>query len=280
MSERPLRLLILGAHPDDADFGAGGLAAKYRRLGHDVRMVSVTDGSAGHQRLRGSELAEIRAAEARAAGQVIGAEYVVWDFPDGQLQPTLQVRERIITEIRRYSPDLLVTHRAFDYHPDHRAVGQAVMDACYLVTVPAIVPDVPALRRNPVVALMHDGFNKPVPFEPHVLIDIDDVFDQVVAMLGCHFSQFFEWLPYNGRIEAEVPEGEAERRVWLARQVHARLHSTAERYRNEALKTYGSERGSQIDHLEVFEISEYGSSLEPSERHRLFPFVPWAVRVG
>src|SRR5262245_14025041 len=112
MTEKPLRLLIFGAHPDDADFGAGGLATKYRRLGHEVRMISVTDGAAGHQTLRGAELAELRAREAQAAGRVIGAEYLVWEFPDGRLQPTLDVRERIIAEVRRFAPDLVATHRA------------------------------------------------------------------------------------------------------------------------------------------------------------------------
>ena len=139
MSGEQLRLLILGAHPDDADVHAGGLASIYRQLGHVVKMISVTDGGAGHHQRSSAELAEIRRAEAAAAGKVIGAAYETWGNPDGELQPTLEVRHQIIREIRTFQPDLLLTHRTNDYHPDHRAVGQVVQDASYMVTVPLVV---------------------------------------------------------------------------------------------------------------------------------------------
>ena len=84
----PPRLLVLGAHPDDAEFHAGGLVATYRRLGYPVKLVSVTDGSSGHHERRPDELRELRAAEAAAAGAVVGAEYVVWSFRDGALVPS------------------------------------------------------------------------------------------------------------------------------------------------------------------------------------------------
>ena len=158
-----LRLLILGAHPDDAEYHAGGLAAAYRRLGHAVKMVSCTDGSAGHQSFERAKLGPIRRIEAAAAGRVIEAEYVTWDFPDGLLQATFDLRHAILREIRTFQPDLVLTHRTNDYHPDHRAVGQAVQDASYLVTVPRIAPEAPALRRDPVVASMVDLFTRPCP---------------------------------------------------------------------------------------------------------------------
>src|SRR5215470_9067752 len=106
MSDEPLRLLILGAHPDDAEYHAGGLAAIYREAGHVVKMVSVTNGESGHFRLWGEELVAMRRAEARTAGEVIGAPYEVWEYPDGRLQATIEVRERIIRELRTFRPDL------------------------------------------------------------------------------------------------------------------------------------------------------------------------------
>src|SRR6266849_6641769 len=90
MTAIPLRLLIIGAHPDDADYHAGGTAALYRAAGHVVKMVSLTNGDAGHQTLRGPELARRRKAEAAAAGAVIGASYDVFDNHDGQLLPSLE----------------------------------------------------------------------------------------------------------------------------------------------------------------------------------------------
>ena len=180
----PLRLLILGAHPDDAEFHAGGLAALYRQHGHTVKMISLTNGDAGHQQMSGPPLAARRRQEAAAAGRVIGAEYVTWDNHDGQLMPTLEVRYQVIRELRTFQPDLVLTHRTNDYHPDHRAVGNVVRDASYMVTVPPVVPDVPILRKDPVVAYMPDPFTKPYPLEPHVVIDITEQVDTVVADAG------------------------------------------------------------------------------------------------
>jgi len=144
MPDQPLRLLILGAHPDDAEYHAGGLATLWRRRGDVVRMISLTDGRSGHFERPPEALAVMRRAEAAAAGRVIGATYETWDIPDGELMPTLEVRARVIREIRTFAPDLVLTHRTSDYHPDHRAVGQIVQDASYLVTVPNLLRDCPA----------------------------------------------------------------------------------------------------------------------------------------
>ncbi len=140
MHDHSLRLLVIGAHPDDADIGAGGLAVIFRRLGHVVKFVSVTNGAVGHHQMSGQPLVARRRAEAQAAGEIIGAEYEVWDYPDGQLLPTLEARKQVIRLIRQFSPDLLLTHRPNDYHPDHRYTSQLVQDAAYLVTVPNICP--------------------------------------------------------------------------------------------------------------------------------------------
>src|SRR5438132_12317875 len=107
MQRHPLRLLILGAHPDDADFAAGGTAALYRAAGHAVKMVSLTNGDAGHHLHPGPELARRRRAEAAAAGAVIGATYDTLDNHDGQLLPTLENRLQVIRLIRPFRPDLL-----------------------------------------------------------------------------------------------------------------------------------------------------------------------------
>src|SRR5438552_18961603 len=91
-----LSLLIVGAHPDDADYHAGGTAALYRLAGHEVKMVSLTNGDAGHQTLRGPELVRRRRQESEAAGRVINAAYEVLDSHDGELLPTLENRRQVI----------------------------------------------------------------------------------------------------------------------------------------------------------------------------------------
>jgi len=271
MSDEPLRLLILGAHPDDSEYHAGGLASIYRQRGHLVRMVSVTDGGAGHHEKPPEEVARIRRREAAAAGQVLDATYETWDFPDGELMPTLEVRHRIIAEIRSFAPDLVLTHRTNDYHPDHRAVGQAVQDASFLVTVPHVVPEVPALRRDPVVACMVDLFTKPRALVPDVAIDVTDHVDTIVAMLACHESQVFEWLPYLAGALDQVPAGETERRAWLRAWFTRQARPRADRFREALVAAYGPERGSRIEFAEVYEVSEYAAVADHETRRRLFP---------
>jgi N-acetylglucosamine malate deacetylase 1 len=267
MNDSP-RLLILGAHPDDAEFHAGGLATEYRRLGRTVKMVSVTDGAAGHHQTFGPPLAARRRLEAAAAGRVIGAEYVTWDFPDGSLAPSLEVREQIIREIRTFRPDLVLTHRPCDYHPDHRAVGVAVQDASYLVTVPAVAPDAPALRRDPVVAYLPDVFTRPNPLRADIALDFTPYLDTVVAMLACHRSQVFEWLPYNHAME-DAPADEGQKLAWLRGWFLDRLRQRAGHFRDALTGKFG-DAGQTLECVEVFEISEYAAPLDDQGRKKLF----------
>src|SRR6516165_10933501 len=212
MPDRPLRLLIIGAHPDDADYHAGGTAALYRAGGHAVKMVSLTNGDAGHQSMHGPPLAQRRRAEAAAAGAVIGASYETWDNPDGELLPSLEVRRRVIGLIRSYRPDLVLTHRPNDYHPDHRYTSTVVQDAAFMVTVPAVCPETPHLTRDPVILYFSDDFKKPSAFSPDVVVDIGDEMATLIDMLHCHPSQFYEWLPFNTGTLAQVPGDAAARR--------------------------------------------------------------------
>lgn len=274
MSDEPLRLLVLGAHPDDAEYHAGGLAAIYCQAGHVVKMVSVTDGSAGHHAMTPRELIEVRRQEAARSAAVIGAQSEVWAYPDGSLQTSLELRNKILREIRSFAPDLVLTHRVYDYHPDHRAVGQAVQDASFMVTVPLVEPDVPALRRDPVVACMHDGFTRPCPIAGDVVIDVSEQLSTIVRMLACHESQMFQWLPYlAGQLES-VPQGESERLAWLERWYCAIVRPRAEQHREALIAAYGPDRGGSTEFAEVYEISQYARPLDAALRRRLIFFLP------
>jgi LmbE family N-acetylglucosaminyl deacetylase len=274
MAEQPLRILIIGAHPDDADIKAGGTAAQWCALGHLVRLVSLTNGQAGHQTMHGPQLAQRRRAEAQAAASTIGATYEVLDHPDGELDDRVEYRQEVIRLIRSFRPDLIITHRSTDYHPDHRFAGLLVQDASYLLTVPAICPDVPHLAACPVILHFSDAFTRPCRFEPHVVVDIDSEFDRVVAMLHCHESQFYEWLPYNAGYLDQVPQGDVARREWLSDRLRRRIEPLADRYRDLVIRTYGAERGGRVRTIEAFEVSEYGAPLDAPARAWLFPFLP------
>jgi LmbE family N-acetylglucosaminyl deacetylase len=264
-------LLILGAHPDDAEFRAGGLAAIYRSLGHTVKMVSVTDGGAGHHAMNGPELIARRHKEAADAAAIIGAHHEVWEYPDGSLQPTLEVRERIIREIRTFGPDLVLTHRPDDYHPDHRAVGHAVRDASYLVTVPLVVPEVPILRKDPVVAYLYDHFTKPYPFQPDAVVDVTAHLGKIHAMLAAHESQLFEWLPFNRRERDNVPNDPTIRNQVVADFYRERAQGLAAKYQQLVIATFGSEKARHVEWVEVYEISEYASAMSAELKKELFP---------
>jgi LmbE family N-acetylglucosaminyl deacetylase len=267
-----LRLLIIGAHPDDADYAAGGLAALYRAAGHDVRMVSLTNGDAGHHDKPGPALARRRQAEAIAAGNVIGARYDVFDIHDGELQPTLENRWKVIELIRSYDPDLVLTHRPNDYHPDHRYTSQLVQDAAYMITVPAVAPGTKHLMKNPVIAYLPDEFQRPYPFSPTVAIDVGSVIEKIIDMLHCHESQFYEWLAYNTQTLDQVPKENAGRRAWLGEQMKSRSRRQADRFRTQLQTCYGVERGARIEYAEAFEPCEYGAPLDDAAIKRLFPF--------
>src|SRR5690349_15960247 len=174
MAEHTPRILLIGAHPDDADIKAGGTAAKWCALGHVVRLVSLTDGRAAHPSEPGPALARRRRAEAEASAAAIAATYQMLDHPAGQPDDRLEYRHEVIRLLRTFRPDLVITHRSTDYHPDHRFAGLLVQDALYLVTVPAVCPEVPHLPRSPVILYFSDAFKKPCRFEPHVVVDIDD----------------------------------------------------------------------------------------------------------
>lgn len=270
----PLRLLMIGAHPDDADYAAGGLASLYRAAGHVVHMVSLTNGDAGHHVKAGPALARRRRHEAQNSAASIGATYEIFDNHDGELLPTLEVRHQVVRLIRNFKPDLVLTHRPNDYHPDHRYTSQAVQDAAYIVTVPFCVPSAPFLARDPVIAYLPDNFLRPYPFAPTVAIDVGPVVDRVVGMLHCHTSQFYEWLPFNRGELAKVPAGDQGRFQYLKDWFIPKLREQAQRFRGLLIERYGPERGATVEFAEGFEGCEYGAPLDKAAQARLFGFLP------
>ena len=273
MSE-PLRILVIGAHPDDCELKAGGVTAMYRALGHHVKYVSVTNGESGHQSIPPTELAKRRRAESDAVAKLMGIEYDILSNRDGRLLPTLEPRFELIALIRRYQPDLILTHRPNDYHPDHRATSTLVCDAAYMVIVPHIVPEVPALRVNPVIAYLSDHFQKPIPFAPTVVIDVEPVLESIIDQLECHACQLHDWLPWTLCQENDIPKDAAGLRNYTKQFYCGFNGPLADRYRDLVIKTYGSDRGSKIRFIEAFEPCEYGSPLTDANKKRLFPMLP------
>jgi len=269
----PPRILLLGAHPDDAEYHAGGLLTRYRKeLDATVKLISLTDGAAGHHERSSEELKTLRQQESANAGKVIGAEYVNWDLPDAHLEASIENRDRVIREMRAFRPDLVLTHRPCDYHPDHRAVGQLTQDASYLVTVPKVLPEVPPLFDDPVIFYMADLFTRPSPFRPDLVLDVGEQVDSIVNMLACHRTQVFEWLPYEEGILDLVPDEEDAKLDWLRGWFLDQIGERADRFRDALVATYGEERGQDVTYCEAYEVSEYASPLDDEKRAKLWPF--------
>ncbi len=267
-----IRVIAIGAHPDDCDLGAAGTAAKFAQMGHAVKFVAVTNGDAGHQSIGGGALANRRRAEAMESARRLGITYEVLDNHDGELLPTLEVRKQIIKRIREWNADIVIAPRPNDYHSDHRYTGVLVQDAAYMVVVPNIVPDTPPLRKNPVFLYFQDGFQRPNPFRPDIAISIDDVADKKVDALDSHVSQFYEWLPWVDGTLDQVPKDPAARKTWLAGQRQKRQMTAA--IRASLVKWYGADKGNQVKNAEAFEICEYGRQPNESEIKQLFSVLP------
>jgi N-acetylglucosamine malate deacetylase 1 len=267
---KKLNIIIIGAHPDDPD-KVGGCAYKWAQAGHNVMMVSLTNGDAGHQTMKADELAKRRREEARKAGEVIGIKYITLDNHDGQLMPTYENRLQVIRVIREHNADLVIFPRPYDYHPDHRYTGVLVLDAAYMVTVPTVLPEVPILKRNPMFLFMSDSFIHPEPFSADIAIDIDDVIEKKMDMYHQHTSQMYEWLAYNRGVLDQVPAGEKERRAWLDET--RKGGSDATPYRTKLIELYGMERGSTIKYCEAFQDSGYGVKLTKENLKTYFPFL-------
>jgi LmbE family N-acetylglucosaminyl deacetylase len=268
--EPKLHVIIIGAHPDDAD-GAGGTAYKWAQLGYDVLLVALTNGDAGHQSIKAPELARIRREEAKKAGEVIGVKYITLDNHDGQLMPTYENRLQVIKLIREQKADIVIFPQPYDYHPDHRYTGILVLDAAYMVTVPTILPEVPFLKKNPMFLFMSDDFIHPEPFKADVAIDIDDVIEKKMDMYHQHKSQMYEWLPFNQGILDQVPSSDADRRIWLGKTRKPEFDASP--YRDKLIELYGKEKGSKIKYCEAFEDSGYGAKLTKENMTHYFPFL-------
>jgi len=197
MAEK-LRVLAVGAHPDDIEILCAGTLAKYAAQGHQVTMAYATNGEMGHMLIQPPELAQIREKEARNSAAVIGAEVIWLGYPDEFIYHDHDTRMRFIDMIREAKPDVVITHNPQDYHEDHRIVNDLIFVSSFLGTVPNIKTEHDAHTKIPPVYYMDSlaGVN----FLPTEYVDISEVMEKKAAMLACHESQV-KWLKDHDNID-------------------------------------------------------------------------------
>jgi len=215
----PGRVLVIAAHPDDIEFVLAGTIAKWVRAGTKARYVLATRGDAGtHRRdITREQLARIREEEQRAAARAIGVEEVVFlGYPDGMVQPTIELRRDLVREIRRFRPDVAIcfdptrvfVRNSYINHPDHRAVGQAAIDALSpTAAMPLSFPEQieAGLEPHRVRQIMVAATQT-----PDTWIDISETLEAKVEALRQHRSQLRGDFDYLGMIRQWAEDAGAE----------------------------------------------------------------------
>ena len=206
MSDRS-EIMVVTAHPDDAEFGLAGSVAKWTRKGRRVVYVVCTSGEKGSDdpEITPQQLAKIREKEQRAAAAVLGVSEVVFlRYPDQGLEDTPDFRKAIVRQIRKYKPEMIVTsdpYRRYIWHRDHRITGQVTLDAVfpYARNLPAY-PDLieEGFMPHKVQKILFFGAE-----DINLHIDISETFDIKLAALRCHQSQISQ---------LNIPD--LEKRLW------------------------------------------------------------------
>lgn len=200
----PERAMIIYAHPDDIEFGVAGTAALWAKNGSEVTYVVITDGNVGSHEtgMTAEKLAEIRRAEQTAAAKTAGASCIYLGYHDGLLQPTLELRKKLVRLIRRHKPNVVICgdptlffpSDTYINHPDHRAAAQAALDAVFpAAEMPLLYPDLDEEGLDP-HKVNYVYISRPVS-GPNYYIDITETIDVKIEALRQHASQLGEWDP-------------------------------------------------------------------------------------
>jgi LmbE family N-acetylglucosaminyl deacetylase len=271
-NKQVLRIIAFGAHPDDSELKASGVAALWAAQGHKVKFVAMTNGDIGHFKMAGGPLAKRRLAEVKECARILGIETEVLDIHDGELEPTLENRKKVARLIREWQADIVLFHRPYDYHPDHRYVGVLVQDAAVVVVAPFFTPDTDPVKKNPVFLYYSDGFLKPYPFDPTIVIGIDEVADKKWNCVSAMPSQFGDADSWQASTLPGVPKENVKREEYLLNLFKDRNAEIANKYRNRLIELYGNEKGSKIKYAEAFEICQYGRQVSIEELKTMFLF--------
>lgn len=268
--EEPLRIIAFGAHPDDVELRAGGIATQWAAKGYKVKFVAMTNGDVGHFESSGGALAIRRTAEVQECARIFGIETEVMDIHDGELEPTLENRKTVARLIREWQADIVLFHRPYDYHPDHRYVGVLVQDAAVVVSAPFFTPNTPPTKRNPVFMYYSDKFLKPYAFEPTIVVGIDNIADKKWDCISAMPSQFGDLHSWQASTIPGIPQDEVGRKNYLLNMVKGWDEEVASKYRERLVELYGKEKASKIRYAEAFEICQYGRQPSIEELKQIF----------
>lgn len=193
-----MRILAIGAHPDDIEIACSGTLAKCVKRGDTVIVCFASSGNLGHVVIPPEELKVIRANEAKKAGSLAGIEVIYGGFDDLEIYDNnKQARDKMVDVIRYANPDLIITHAPDDYMPDHVAVSKLVFDASFTATLPNYHTE-KDLPNAKLVPIFYMDTLAGVNFNPTTFVDVSDTIDLKIKMLNCHESQIVWMRDHDG----------------------------------------------------------------------------------
>ncbi|MBN1900139.1 PIG-L family deacetylase [Candidatus Sumerlaeota bacterium] len=182
-----MRILAVAAHPDDIEILCAGTLYKYKKQGHEIFLAHLCDGGKGHTTIPSGELKEIRKREAEQSAELLGAEIFHGEFPDLELYVNEASIKTGVNLIRRFKPDVLITHSLRDYQSDHRNTAQVMIDASYPASLPHYNCEYEAHPVSYPIFFMDCLAG--IDFLPSEYVDISDEMELKKKMLLCHESQ-------------------------------------------------------------------------------------------
>ena len=193
-----MRILAIGAHPDDIEIACSGTLAKCVARGDTVIVCHASSGNLGHVVIPPDELKVMRANEAKRAGAMAGIEVFHGGFDDLDIYTdNKEARDKMVDVIRYANPDLIITHAPDDYMPDHTAVSKLVFDASFTATLPNYAtPN--SSNACKLVPIFYMDTLAGVGFNPTVYVDVTDFIDLKLQMLECHESQIVWMREHDG----------------------------------------------------------------------------------
>lgn len=267
----PLKVIVIKAHPDEAELYAGGTCARLADQGAAIKFLSLTNGDAGHAEMARKPLKRRRAREAYAAARHLGVlDYEILDVHDGELMADIAVRTAIIASVRRWQADLVITfHDDCAGHIDNRMAGRAVREASGFFTNGNVVPEFPPLAVVPICLKMTD-YGAVDSHRHEVVVDIDAAIERKLLACAEHATQFYEFAPFERNFQQSVPTSTdwAVRRQFILTHWREFMLAT-DPMRGALTRRYGDEQGGEIAHAESFQLADYGLSVSADQVHAL-----------
>ncbi|HEY9293295.1 MAG TPA: PIG-L deacetylase family protein [Microlunatus sp.] len=269
MTDR-LKILVVAAHPDEAEEYASGTLSLLADQGHFIKVVTITNGDAGHFHLGPKALARVRATEAYEASKIIGlADYEIWDEHDGDLADTPALRKRMLRTVRQWRTDLIITFTDDEPgHNDNRLAGRLVRKALPVSVLPNRCRSVPPLPQLPVVLKMID-YGSVDRHRPDIAVDITSVLDRKLAACVAHASQFLGLTPEQSGLADSVPDpSDTDAAHQFVLEHWSQYIRTAENARPALHRVYGP-RADSIEFAETFEVADFGRQLSVEDVDKL-----------